>query len=72
MSLYNKWVQKMTMAQAYFLNTVTNVLGLLSDDGYDIISTIINWKYDNMHECCTTKSKLTTTIVGVSYADKKN
>ena len=66
------------MEQAYFLNTITNVLGLsvkkdevLSDDGYDTISTIINWKYDNIRECCTTKSKLTTTREGASYVDKK-
>ena len=66
------------MAQAYFLNTITNVLGLLSkqrevllDDGYDTISTIIHWKYDNMCEWCTTKSKLKTTIVGASYGEQK-
>ena len=58
----------MAMAQSDFLNTITNVLGLsvkkrevLSDDVYDTISTIIYWKYYNIHECCTTKSEFTTT-----------
>ena len=41
----------MTMAQADFLNKITNVLDLslnkcevLYDDGYDKIFTIIHWK----------------------------
>ena len=68
----------MAMAQAYFLNTITDVLGLsvkqrelLSYNGYDTISTIIYWKYDNICEWCTTKSKLTTTRGGASYGDQK-
>ena len=66
------------MAQAYFLNTITNVLGLsvkqrkvLSDDGYETISTIIHLKYDKIHECCTTKYKLTTTRGLYYYGDQK-
>ena len=66
------------MAQAYFLNTITNVLGLsvkqcevLSDDGYDTISTIMHWKYDDIRDWCTTKSKLTTTRGGAYYGDQK-
>ena len=53
------------MAQAYFLNTITNVLGIsvkkrevLYDDGY---------LHDNIREWFTTKSKLTTTRRGASY-----
>ena len=45
------------MSQAYFLNTITNVLGIsvkqrevLFNDGYDTISTIIYWKYENIRE----------------------
>ena len=63
---------------SYFLNTITNVLGLsvkqlevLSNDGYDTISTIIHWKYDKIHECCTTKSKFTATRGGASYGNQK-
>ena len=66
------------MAQAYFLNTIANILGLsvkkrevLSNDGYATISTIIHWKYDEICEWYTTKSKLTTTIGGVSYGFQK-
>ena len=66
------------MEQAYLLNTITNALGLsvkkrevLSDDGCDTIYTIIHWNYDNIRECCTTKSKLTTTRGRVSYGDQK-
>ena len=62
------------MTQADFLNTITNVLGLsvkqremLSDYGYDTIFTSIHWKYDEISEWFTTKSKLTTTRVGDSY-----
>ena len=68
----------MEMAQVDSLNTITNVLGLsikqrevLSDDGYDTIFTIILMKYDKIREWCITKSKLTTTIAGASYGDKK-
>ena len=68
----------MEMAQVDSLNTITNVLGLsikqrevLSDDGYDTIFTIILRKYDKIREWCITKSKLTTTIAGGSYGDKK-
>ena len=67
----------MAISQAYFLNTITNVLGLsvkqrkvLFDDGYDTISTTIHWKYDRMREWCTTKSNLTTTRGGNSYGDQ--
>ena len=66
------------MTQADLINTITNVLGLsikqrevLSDDGYDTIFTIILMKYDKIREWCITKSKLTTTIAGGSYGDKK-
>ena len=45
----------MEMAQEYFLNTITNVLGLsanqrevLSDEIYDPISTSLHWKYDEI------------------------
>ena len=65
------------MAQVYFLNTITNVLGLsdkqrdvLSYDGYDTISTIIHCKYDSIHKGCTTNYKLTTTTGGASYGDQ--
>ena len=68
----------MEMAQADFLNTITNILGLLvnqhevlSDGGYDTISNIIHWKYDKIHECFTTKSKLKTTRGGASYEYRK-
>ena len=47
----------MAMAQAGLLNKITNILGLsvnqrevLSDDIYDIISTIIHWKYEDICE----------------------
>ena len=66
------------MLQADFLNTITNVLGLsvkqrevISKDRYYTISTIIHWKYDNIRECCTTKSKLTTTSGEYFYGDLK-
>ena len=66
------------MAQADLLNTITNVLALslnqrkvLSDGRYDTISTIIHWKYDNIHEWFTTKSKLATNRGGSSYGDQK-
>ena len=66
------------MSQAYLLNTITSVLYLsfkqrevLSNDGYDTISTIINWKYDKICEWRTTKSKLTTTRGGASYGYQK-
>ena len=69
----------MAMAQADFLNTINNVLGLsvnqrevLSDDRYDTISTIIHWKYDKICEWCKTKSRLTTTRGGASYGDQKS
>ena len=45
------------MARAYVLNKITNVLGLsvkklevLSDDVYEKISTIINWKYGDIRK----------------------
>ena len=54
----------MEMEKAYLFNTITNVLGVsvkkhevLSYEGYDTISTIIHWKYDNICEWYTTKSK---------------
>ena len=66
------------MSQADFLNTITNILGLtvkqgemLSDDGYDTISTIIHCNYSDICEWCTTNSKLTTTRGGYSYGDRK-
>ena len=66
------------MAQEDFLNTVTNILVLsvkkcevLSNDGYDTISAIIHWKYDKIHECCITNSKLTTTRGGATYGDSE-
>ena len=66
------------MAQENFLSTITDVLGLsfkqcgvLSNDGYYMISPIINWNYNEIRERCTTKSKLTTTRVKVSYGDQK-
>ena len=70
--------KKISMAQADLLNTITNVLVLsvkkcevLSDDGYDPISIIIHWKYEEIREWCPTKSKLTTTREGYSYRDQK-
>ena len=67
------------MSQAHLFNTITNVLGLsvkqrevLSDDGYETMSTIIHWKYDEIREWCTTKSKLKTTRGGASYGYQKN
>ena len=66
------------MAQTDFLNTVINLLVLLvrkcdvlSNDGYDTISHIIHWKYNMVREWFTTKSKLSTTIVGAPYWDIK-
>ena len=66
----------MPMAQTYFLNKITNVLGLsvkqrevIYDDKYYIISTMINWKYDKICELCTTMYKLTTAIGGAYYGD---
>ena len=66
------------MAQAYLLNKITNVLSLLikqremlSNDGYDTISTIIHWNYDEICEWCTINYKLKTTRVGASYGDQK-
>ena len=68
----------MVMSQADLLNTITNVLGLsvkqhevLYDDRYDTIYTIIHWKYEKIHEWCTTKSNLKTTRGGASYGDQK-
>ena len=59
---------KMSTVQADLLNKVANFLGLsirkrevLSDDGYDTISTIIHWKYNKIRDWCTTKSKLKNT-----------
>ena len=70
--------RKMAIAQADFLNKITNVLGLslkqsemLSNDRYETISTIIHWKYDMIPEWCTTKPKLKNTRVGASYGDQK-
>ena len=64
------------MVQADLLKTITNILSLsvnqrevLSDEGYDTISTIAHWKYDDILEWYTTKSKLTTTRGGASYGD---
>ena len=66
------------MVQAYFLNTVTNVLGLsvsqrevLSDDGYDTIYNIIHWKYDEICEWCATKYKLATNRGGATCGYRK-
>ena len=66
------------MAKEDFLNTVTNILVLsvkkcevLSNDGYDMISTIIYWKYNDIHEGCTTKSNLKTTRGEAFYGDRK-
>ena len=68
----------MEMAQAYLLNKITNVLGLsvkkrevLSNDGYDTISAIIHWKYDEIREWCKIKYKLATTRGGTSYGYQK-
>ena len=68
----------MALAQAYLFNTITNFLGLsfkqrevLSDDRYDTISTIMHWKYDDIREWCTPKSKLKTTRVGDSHGERK-
>ena len=70
--------KKMAISLAYSLNIITNVLGLsvnqrevLSDDGYDTIFTIIHWKYDDIREWCTIKSKFTTTSGGDSYGDRR-
>ena len=66
------------MVQADLLKKITNILSLsvnqrevLSDEGYDTISTIVHWKYDDILEWYTTKSKLTTTRGGASYGDLK-
>ena len=78
MTLKHIGTKNMATSQTDFLNTITNVLGLsvkqrelLSYDRYDTISTIIHWKCDEIHEWCTNKSKLTTTIGGASYGDLK-
>ena len=70
--------RKMTISKADFPNTTTNVLYLsvnqremLSDDRYDTISTIIHWKYDEIREWSTTKSKLKTTRGRASYGCRK-
>ena len=69
---------KMETANKYFLNKFTDVLGLLvrqrevlSNDGYEMISTIIYWKYNEIHEGCTTKSNLKTTRGEAFYGDRK-
>ena len=66
------------MVQENFLHTITNMLGfsvkqreVISDDGYDTIYTIINWKYDKIRKFCTTNSNLTTTRRENSYGDQK-
>ena len=66
------------MAQADLLNTITNVLGIsvkqrevLSDDGYDTISTIIHWKYYKIREWYRIKFKFTAIRGGDSYGDQK-
>ena len=68
----------MEISQAYFLNKITNVLGLsvkqcevLYNDGYYSIYTIIHWKYDKIREWFTTKYNFTTTRGGASYGDLK-
>ena len=68
----------MAMAQAGFLNKINNILGLslnqpdvLSNDEYYTISTIINWKYNETYEWCTTKYKVTTTKGRTFYGDRK-
>ena len=68
----------MAMAQSDLLNTITNVLifsvkqrEVLSDDGYDTIYTVIHWKYYEICEWCTTKSKFTTPRGGDSYGYQK-
>ena len=66
------------MTQAYFLNTITNILGfsakqpeVLSDDRYDTISTIIHWKYSEICDWCKTNYKLKTTRGGASNGYRK-
>ena len=56
----------MAMSQLHFLNTITSILGLsvkqrevLSNDGCNIISAIIHWKYGDIHKWFTTKLKTT-------------
>ena len=68
----------MTTEQADSLNITANVLVIsvnklevLSNDGYYTISTTIHWRYDEIREWRTTKSKLTTTKGGASYGDQK-
>ena len=68
----------MAIAQADLLDTITNVFGVsvnqcgvLSDDGYDTINTIIHWKYDKIRKFCTTNSNLTTIRRENSYGDQK-
>ena len=70
--------KKKATEKSDFLNTITNILGLsvkqrdvLYDDGYDMISTIIHWKYDKIRDWFTTKSKLTTTRGGDSYVGRQ-
>ena len=55
----------MAMAKEDVLNKNANVLGIsvkqcevLSNDGYDTMSTIIHCKFDKIREFCTTRSKL--------------
>ena len=57
------------MTQADLLKKITNILGLsvnqqvvLSDHGYEMISNIINWKYEEKFKWCTTNSKLRTEL----------
>ena len=42
---------------------------MLSDDGYDTISNIIHWKYNNIREWCPNRSNFSTTRGGDPYGD---
>ena len=67
----------MATSQEYFLNKITNILGLsveqlevLSNEISKKIFTIIHWKYEKTQEWCTTKYKLTITRGEVPYGDR--
>ena len=67
----------MATAQEYYLNKITNVLGLsvkqlevLYNNGPNKFFTIIHWKYEKIWDWCQTKYKLKITRGGIPFGDQ--